>query len=89
MIYKISLGTTGRYFCVIRDAVTFEKQRSILSVTHRKNIITHNKESVPDFELKFFIYIYEIMKREIISMELFRKVYFKTRKEEINKLRNK
>lgn len=25
------------------------------------------------------------MKREIISMELFRKVYFKTRKEEINK----
>lgn len=56
-----------------------------MSVTHRKNIITHNKESVPDFELKFFIYIYEIMKREIISMELFRKVYFKTRKEEINK----
>lgn len=29
------------------------------------------------------------MKWEIISMELFRKVYFKTRKEEINKLRNK
>lgn len=29
------------------------------------------------------------MKWEIISMEFFRKVYFKTRKEEINKLRNK
>lgn len=29
------------------------------------------------------------MKREIISMELFRKVYFKTRKEEINKEINK
>ena len=29
------------------------------------------------------------MKWEIISMELFGKVYFKTRKEEINKLRNK